>query len=212
MKLYTYYRSSASYRVRIALALKNLSPEHVPVNLLKGEQKEGAYGQVNPQHLLPALVTDAGETLTQSLAIIEYLEEAYPTPALLPKRAEDRARVRALALSIACEVAPLNNLGTLKYLTDSLGVDEDTKNAWYAHWVAKGLSAFEALLAQHGAGQFCFGDGPSMADCILVPQLYNARRFNCDLSAYPKAVAIDAHCASHPAFIVAHPENQTDTP
>jgi len=212
MKLFTYFRSSASYRVRIALNLKGLDAEMLPVNLLLDEQKQERYARVNPQGLVPALMTDTGDVLTQSLAIMEYLEEKYPTPALLPNLPEERAHVRALALCLACEVAPLNNIGVLNYLTGTLGVSEDVKNDWYTHWITRGLSAFEALLARGTAGQFCHGDTPTLADCVLVPQVYNARRFNCDLSAYPRLVAIDSHCATHPAFIKAHPDRQPDKP
>lgn len=213
LKLYSYYRSSASYRVRIALALKNLPFELEAVNLLAGEQKSASYASVNPQQLLPALIDEAGHTLTQSLAIIEYLEETHPAPALLPQTPHERARVRALALSIACEIAPLNNVGVLKYLTDTLGVAEDAKNSWYAHWIAKGLTAVEKSLANSSdTGTFCHGDAPGLADCVLVPQIYNARRYECDLSPYPTIRRVYEACEKHPAFRAAHPDNQPDKP
>lgn len=211
MKLYGYFRSSASYRVRIALGLKGMKADAVPVNLLKGEQKEAGYARVNPQQLLPALVLEGGQALTQSLAIMEYLEEVQPSPALLPADALGRARVRALALAVACEIAPLGNSGTLGYLTQALGVSEEDKTAWLHHWMHKGFTAIEAMLAQ-GAGRFCHGDLPGLADCCLVPQVYNARRFGVALEAYPTIVRIDAQCAGLPAFAAAHPGKQADAP
>ena len=210
MKLYTYFRSSAAYRVRIALNLKKLSAEMIPVNLLKGEQTEATYGAVNPQRLLPAL-EENGEVLIQSLAIMEYLEETYPEPPILPAAATERARVRALALAVACEIHPLNNLKVLRYLTGVIGASEEQKNAWYKHWVAEGFSGVEAMLAgSRHTGRFCHGDSPSMADCCLVPQVFNARRFNCDLGAYPAIVRVAEECEKHPAFIAAHPDKQKD--
>lgn len=210
LTLYGYFRSSASYRVRIALNLKGLGAEHVPVNLLKGEQKGEAYRAINPQGLVPALV-DGGRVMTQSLAIIEYLEERYPAPALLPKSPEERARVRALSMMVACEMAPLNNSGVLNYLGGTLGLDDAQKKAWYQHWIKTGFTALEAMLTeQAGTGRFCHGDAPGMADCVLVPQVFNARRFECDLSAYPRIVAIDAACAALDAFKTAHPAVQPD--
>lgn len=208
MKLYGYFRSSASYRVRIGLNLKGLPAEQAPVNLLRDEQKSAAYTAVNPQQLVPALAVD-GAVLTQSLAILEYLEDTHPSPALLPKDAAGRARVRALALAVACEMHPVNNVGVLRYLTDTLGVSEAQKTAWYHHWLGKGFSALEAMLA-HGAGRFCHGDAPGMADCCLVPQVFNARRFEFDLSPYPTVLRIDAACAELPAFQAAHPSRQAD--
>ncbi len=205
MKLYSYYRSSASYRVRIALGLKGLSSDIIPVNLLKAEQK-GDYAQVNPQMLLPSLVLDSGEVLTQSIAIMEYLDEVHPSPALLPLDAVSRAKARAMALAVACDIAPLGNSGTMSYLGEALGVSEAQKTAWIRHWITKGLLALEALVQ----GDFCAGDAPGMADCCLVPQLYNARRFGCDMHLFPKLVAIDARCAGLAAFAAAHPDKQVD--
>ncbi len=210
MKLYSYFRSSASYRVRIALALKDVPYSTIPINLLKGEQRDSRYAKINPQRKVPALL-DGAHLLTQSLAIIEYIEEKHPSPALLPATPYERARVRALAMAIACEIAPLNNSGALKYLTETLGVSDKAKNAWYAHWVAEGLAALEEMLANNPmTGAFCHGDAPTIADCCLVPQLYNARRYECDLSPYPTLIRIDAACAELPAFKIAHPDNQPD--
>ena len=212
MKLHTYYRSSASYRVRIALKLKGLQAEENHVHLSKngGEQFGADYDALNPQHLLPALEVD-GRVLTQSLAIIEYLDETRPAAALLPADAAGRARVRALSQAIAADIHPINNLRVLKYLGAELGASQDARNAWYRHWVALGLEALERQLAGNPAtGLFCHGDTPTMADCCLVPQLYNARRFECDLSGYPTLTAIEARCLALPAFRDAQPELQPD--
>ncbi|MDO4682429.1 MAG: maleylacetoacetate isomerase [Lautropia sp.] len=212
MKLYTYFRSSAAYRVRIALNLKGLPYESVPVHLVRdgGEQRQPAYRALNPAGLVPALV-DQGEVLTQSLAIIEYLDEQHPTPALLPEGALDRARVRALAQTIACDTHPLNNLRVLQYLGKVLGADEAARQAWYRHWVAEGLGAVERLLAADPrTGDFCHGNAPGLADCCLVPQVFNARRFDCDLSGMPVIQRIVARCESLPAFQQAAPEQQPD--
>jgi maleylpyruvate isomerase len=210
MQLFTYYRSSASYRVRIALNLKGLAVEHIPVNLLKLEQKAAEYATRNPQQLLPTLVTEEGASLTQSLAIIEYLDERYPVPPLLPSKPEDRARVRALAQAIACEMAPLNNLRVLNYLVQELGNSDDQKLDWYRHWIDIGFTAVERLLQDGKTGTFCHGDTPSLADCCLVPQVYNAQRFECDMSAFPTINRIVAACEALPAFRDAHPSRQQD--
>ncbi|WP_027009146.1 maleylacetoacetate isomerase [Conchiformibius kuhniae] len=211
MKLYTYFRSSAAYRVRIALNLKNLPHDAAFVHLLRGggEQKHPDYAAVNPQKLVPAL-TDGTCTLTQSLAIIEYLEETRPQPPLLPAAAPERARVRALSQLIACDIHPLNNLRVMQYLAAHFGADDARKNAWYAHWIGEGFAALEQMLQSPHTGRFCHGDTPTLADCCLVPQVYNARRFGCDLSAYPAIVRIDAECARLPAFADAAPEHQPD--
>jgi maleylpyruvate isomerase len=212
MKLYTFFRSSASYRVRIALNLKGLDYEHAPIHLRRGggEQFSPAYKAKNPQALVPAL-EDGGRPLTQSLAIIEYLEECYPEPPLLPKDPADRAAVRAMALAIACEVHPLQNLKVLNYVKGELKQDEAAANRWAQHWIALGLAALEQIvLAAPKPGKFCFGDAPTLADLCLVPQLGNARRFGCDLSGIPTLVRIDAHCGTLPAFVKAAPENQPD--
>ena len=216
MKLYGYFRSSASYRVRIALNLKGLDAEHVSVHLVKngGEQLTDSFRALNPDSLVPALLdNDNGEeiALSQSLAIIEYLEEKYPQPALLPTNLPDRAHVRALALSIACEIHPLNNLRVLKYLTDTLGISNEQKNTWIQHWCVSGLSALEQrLAADKRTGDFCFGNAPGLADCCLVPQIFNAQRFNCDLSDMPTLMRINQHCLSLAAFVKAMPMNQAD--
>jgi maleylpyruvate isomerase len=210
VKLYTYWRSSAAYRVRIGLELKGLAREDVPVDLLKGEQNGAEYRKLNPQGLLPLLVD--GEThIAQSVAILEYLDERYPEPPLLPDEPAARARVRQLALLIACEIHPLNNPRVLHYVTGELGQSEDARLRWYRHWVTTGLAAFEALLeASPKTGRFCHGSAPTLADVLLVPQVYNARRFECDLSALPRVVAVDAQCNELPAFRAAAPEAQPD--
>jgi maleylacetoacetate isomerase len=215
MKLYSYFRSSASYRVRIALNLKGLPYDIVPVHMLRngGEQLTEEYRKVNPQALVPALVDDAAgdAALTQSLAIIEYLDEAYPTPALLPSTPADRAFVRSLALAVACEIHPLDNLRVLRYLVHTLKVSEDEKNAWYRHWIVQGLKAIETTLANDArVGKFCYGDTPTLADCCLVPQVFNAQRFNCDLSDMPTIVRINDACLALDAFVKASPAQQSD--
>ncbi|MEX5746270.1 maleylacetoacetate isomerase [Massilia sp. X63] len=212
MKLHTFFRSSASYRVRIAMNLKGVEAEHLHVHLSKngGEQFAPAFDALNPQHLLPVLEDD-GLVLAQSLAIIEYLDETRPGAALLPGDPAGRARVRALSQSIACDIHPLNNLRVLKYLGGELGLPEERRNAWYRHWVALGLAALERELARSpDTGLFCHGDTPTMADCCLLPQLYNARRFECDLSPYPTIGAIAARCEALDAFARARPEAQAD--
>ncbi len=212
LTLYSYFRSSAAYRVRIALNLKQLPFEQVAVHLLRdgGEQHQADYVARNPQHLVPTLV-DGDLTLTQSLAILEYLDELHPEPALLPPDAAARAYVRSLALAIACDIHPLNNLRVLQYLEQDLGCDAEQKHIWYRHWLDMGLAAVEALLAKRPAHSvFCYGEAPGLADCVLVPQLYNARRFQCDVTAYPRMAAIEAACLSLPAFAQAAPEQQAD--
>jgi maleylacetoacetate isomerase len=209
MKLYTYYRSSAAFRVRIALNLKGIAYEPSFVHLAKGEHRRPEYGALNPQGLVPALAEDDGSLLTQSLAIIEYLEEKYPHPPLLPPNARGRARVRSLALLIACEIHPLNNLRTLTYLRKALGQSEEQVNAWYRHWIADGLAKLESDLAT-GAGRFCHGDSPTIADCCLVPQIFNAKRYGCDLAAYPTTMRAFAECMRLDAFQRAQPSSQPD--
>lgn len=212
MKLYNYFRSSASYRVRIALNLKGLSYEYLAIHLRRngGEQFAPAFRALNPLQAVPVLET--GEhRLTQSLAIIEFLEETVPDPPLLPRAPLERARVRALALDIACEVHPLNNLRVLDYLDQKLAVSAEAKTAWYQHWVALGFAAFEAQLAGNPqTGMFCHGDRPSLADCCLIPQLFNARRFKCDLSAYPTLLHIEQNCNALQPFRDAAPDCQPD--
>ena len=212
MKLYSYFRSSASFRVRIALRLKGLDVEYAPVHLTRGggEQFSPAYRALNPAGLVPAL-DDGGTLLTQSLAIIEYLEEKYPQPALLPAGAADRARVRALALTIACEIHPLNNLRVLGYLSKTLGVADDAKNAWYRHWVETGLATVETLLAGDArTGRYCHGETPGMADVLLVPQIFNAQRFECRLDHVPTVMRIHDACMRLPAFADSAPMKQPD--
>lgn len=213
MKLYSYFRSSASFRVRIALALKGLAYDYVPVHLLKGggQQFAAEFKAMNPAALVPVLQDDDGNALTQSLAIIEYLDETRPDPPLLPADPAGRARVRALALSIACEIHPLNNLRVLGYLTKTLGVTEEQKNAWYRHWVETGLETVEAMLAGDArTGTYCHGDVPTMADVLLVPQIFNAQRFNCRLDHLPTVMRIHQQCLSLPAFATSVPTEQPD--
>ncbi|HET7669108.1 MAG TPA: maleylacetoacetate isomerase, partial [Burkholderiales bacterium] len=182
MKLYTYFRSSAAFRVRIALNLKGLAYEPVFVHLAKGQHRERQYAEVNPQGLLPTLELDDGTRLVQSLAIIEWLDEKYPSPALIPKEPLARARVRSLSDLVASEIHPLNNLRVLQHLKRALGQSQEQIDTWYRHWIADGLHKLEAELARPGTGRFCHGDAPSMADCCLVPQIFNAKRFNSDLA------------------------------
>ena len=210
MKLYNYFRSSASVRVRIALELKGLSYEYLPVHLVKGEHKQEQYAAVSPSGLVPALVTDEGDVLGQSLAIIEYLDETHPQPPLLPQDALGRARVRALAQSIACEIHPLNNLRVLKYLVRELKVEEEAKNTWYRHWVRTGLEVFEKELQRLPASTYCYGDMPTVADCCLVPQIFNGQRFQVDLGGLPRTMAAFDACMKLPAFQKAQPSSAPD--
>jgi maleylpyruvate isomerase len=212
IQLYTFFRSSAAYRVRIALNLKGLSYESIPVHLLRGggEQHSQSYAQLNPTQLIPSLV-DGDLTLGQSLAILEYLEEAYPQPALLPGDVAGRARVRGLSLAIACDIHPLNNLRVLQYLEHKLKVGEAARSGWYQHWILLGFSALETMLCSSSmTGDFCHGSTPTLADCFLVPQVANARRFDIALDDFPTICRIDAHCADLPAFAKALPRNQPD--
>lgn len=212
MKLYNYFRSSASFRVRIALNLKGLPYDYVPVHLTRGggEQFSPEFRALNPASLVPALL-DGDQKIPQSLAIIEYLEETHPEPPLLPSDPASRARVRALALSVACEIHPLNNLRVLGYLTRTLGVSEEARSAWYRHWVETGLAAVEALLAQdERTGLYCHGDAPGLADCCLVPQIFNAQRFHCRLDHVPTIMRIFDECMALPAFEQAAPQVQPD--
>ncbi len=211
--LYAYWRSTAAYRVRIALNLKNIAYDVKIVNLIAngGEQKNSEYAQINPQKLVPALVTD-GQVLTQSLAILEYLEEVYPHPSILPGDPIHKAKVRSVAQAIACDIHPINNLRVLQYLGGEMGVEKPSRDQWYRHWITEGFSAIEKILSDSPeAGKFCFGNEPTMADIALVAQMYNARRFNVDLSAFPTLVRIDAACNKSKAFIDAAPENQPDS-
>jgi maleylacetoacetate isomerase len=210
MILYDYFRSSAAYRVRIALNLKGLRAEHRFVHLRKGDQRADAYREVNPQMLVPTLDIGGGARLTQSLAIIEYREEKYPQPPLLPPGAEDRASVRAVALAIACDIHPIDNLRVLQYLERELGVDEAKRNDWYRYWIERGFEAIERLLAGRSPGRFCFGDSPTLADVCLVPQVANSQRLKMPLDRYPRIQAINEACLAVPAFDAARPENQPD--
>jgi len=209
MILYDYWRSSAAYRVRIALNLKGLQAEHRFVHLRRGEQRAPAYRELNPQALVPTLVV-AERRIAQSLAIIEYLEERHPLPPLLPAGAEDRAWVRAIALAIACDIHPLDNLRVLQYLENTLKVDAPTRDAWYAHWIREGFDAIEAQLASRPTARYCFGDEPTLADVCLVPQVANARRVKLDMAPYPRIAAVNDACLAHPAFDAARPEKQPD--
>lgn len=202
--LHDYFRSSAAYRVRIALNLKGVEHDSVSVDLRTGEQSGAAYRDRNPQGLVPMLEID-GQRLTQSLAIIDYLDATRPEPRLVPADAADRVHVLAMALVIACDIHPLNNLRVLRYLQNELGQDEPARNTWYAHWIAEGLAALEALAAPR-AGRFLFGDTPTVADICLVPQLYNARRFEVPLDAYPVLLRADAEATALEAFAAAHPD------
>jgi maleylacetoacetate isomerase len=213
LKLYSYWRSSAAYRVRIALNLKGLNYEIEPVHLVRdgGQQHSAEYRKVNPQALVPTLV-DGRRVIRQSVAIIEYLDETYDGEIkLLPPTARDRARVRALAMHVACDIHPLNNTRVMKYLERELGADEAMRKRWIRHWIEEGFASFEELVARHpSTGQFCEGDTPTLADICLVPQVYNARRFDVDLAPYPTIEAIVAACMDLDAFERARPENQPD--
>jgi maleylacetoacetate isomerase len=212
LKLYTYFRSSAAYRVRVALELKGLSYESCPIHLLRGggEQHGSDFAALNPQELVPVLLDD-GQVLTQSLPIIEYLEERYPQRALLPDGLGGRARVRSIAQAIACEIHPLNNLRVLQQLELGLGLDAAARSGWYAHWLTQGFTALERMLAKSTeTGDFCHGDQPTLADCCLVPQVYNARRFEVPLVEFPTLCRIADHCMQLSAFQRAAPEQQPD--
>jgi maleylacetoacetate isomerase len=208
MRLYDYWRSSAAYRVRIALNFKGLAYEQVAIDLRAGAQRTPEFLEINPQGLVPVLEDD-GARLTQSLPILNYLEERYPEPPLLPKDAAGRATSRAIAVAIACEIHPLNNLRVLQYLERDLGLGEAQRLVWYHHWVAEGFRAIEARLAR-SAGDFCVGDAPSLADVCLVPQVYNARRYQCELAPYPTILRVDERCRQIVAFAKAAPERQPD--
>jgi len=209
VKLYTYFRSSAAYRVRIALNLKGLTCEMIPIHLQKegGLNKKPAYRAVNPQMRVPALALDSGEVLIQSLAIIEYLDELHPQPPLLPRDAVERAKVRALAQVIACDIHPLNNVAPLRYLKNELGQDQAKIDAWYHHWIVEGFAAIETMMR---GTPYAFGKEVTLADLCLVPQVYNARRLKVPLDRFPRIVAVDAACAKLAAFDQARPENQPD--
>ena len=210
MKLYTYFRSSAAFRVRIALNLKGLGYEAVFVHLAKGQHRERQYVEVNPQALLPTLELDDGRRLVQSLAIIEWLEERHPAPPLLPREPIARSRVRSLAYLVACEIHPLNNLRVLQHLKRALGQSQEQIDNWNRHWIADGLAKLEADLSQPGTGEFCHGDSPTLADCCLVPQIFNAKRYNSDLTPYPVTMRVFDNCMKLNAFDRAQPSKQPD--
>ena len=209
MKLYNYFRSSASFRVRIALALKGLPYDYAAVHIARGDHKLPAFSAIAADQLVPVL-EDGENRLSQSMAIIEYLDETYPQPALLPEGAVARARVRALAQSIACEIHPLNNLRVLKYLVKELKVGDDAKNTWYRHWVREGLLSFERQLALYPSSLYCWGDTPTMADCCLVPQIFNGQRFDCDFTGLPRTMAAFDACMRLDAFRQAQPSGSPD--
>ena len=210
MELFSYFRSSAAWRVRIALALKGLDYDYRAIHLLKNEQTGEAYSAVSASQLVPTL-DDGGVRLSQSMAIIEYLDETHPAPPLLPPTALGRAQVRALAQDIACEIHPLNNLRVLRYLVHEMGVAEDQKDRWIRHWIEGGLAVVEQRLREH-AGQFCFGDTPGLADCVLVPQIFNAQRFECRLDHLPELMRVFGNCMARPAFAQTHPSLCPDSP
>ncbi len=210
VKLYSYYRSSAAYRLRIALNYKGLDWDYIPVNLLTTEQKSAAYLAQNPQGLVPALALDDGIVLSQSVAVLEWLEETHPNPPLLPLEPLQRAYTRALVNHIACDIHPLNNISILQYLRGELAATEEQVHHWYCHWIDRGFGGLERQLA--GSGPYCMGQSLSMADVCLVPQVYNARRFNVPLDDFPTVVAIANRCEQLPAFAKAHPDNQPDAP
>ncbi|VVE03950.1 maleylacetoacetate isomerase [Pandoraea horticolens] len=210
MQLYSFFNSSTSYRVRIALALKGLTFDTIPVNIRAGEHRTDAYvDDVNPSAAVPAIV-DGGVALGQSIAIIDYLDAKYPEPRLVPQDLEARARVLELSMLISCDIHPVNNLRVLKYLQGTLGLTPEQKDAWYRHWIDEGMAGVERLLAKHGHGSWCFGDAPTLADICLVPQITNAQRMGCDMSAYPRAMAVLALAKTHPAFLAAAPNRQPD--
>jgi maleylacetoacetate isomerase/maleylpyruvate isomerase len=206
--LHSYWRATAPYRVRIALNLKGLAYAYAPVNLAAGEQRGEAYRALNPQALTPALETGDGRVLTQSLAILEWLEETHPVPPLLPASADERAIVRAMMGIVACDIHPLNNLRVQQQLT-GLGIDADGRTLWTQRWINDGFAALEPMVARHTAG-FAFGAEPTLADCLLVPQVYSAERYDVDLAPYPAIRAVAARCAEHPAIQAAHPDRQPD--
>lgn len=211
MKLYTYFRSSAAWRVRIALGLKGLASTPEFVHLLRngGEQLRPEYRAKNPTGLIPTLETDSGDLIAQSLAIMEWLDETHPAPPLLPGGAVERARIRAFALTVACDIHPLNNLRVLRYLKSAMGQDDAARDTWYRHWIAEGLTALEAMI-QGEPGPFCFGGAPTLADVCLIPQLGNARRLKCPLDAYPSLLRAEAAASALPAFADAVPDRQPD--
>ncbi|MBW7983143.1 maleylacetoacetate isomerase [Enterobacillus tribolii] len=210
MKLFTFFNSSASYRVRIVLALKGIDYDALGVNIRNGEQFREDYLRRNPMAVVPTLITDNGQDIGQSLAIIDYLDRRYPAPLLVPDDERQRAQVLEIALAIACDIHPVNNMRVLRYLSDELKVSDAEKKRWYAHWIEQGLSAVERLLEQADSGDYCVGGRVTLADCCLIPQWANAKRMGCELSAYPRCQRVYQHCTGLPAFIAAAPEHQAD--
>lgn len=210
MHLYNFFNSSTSYRVRIALALKGLDYQHHGINIRVGEQSRVDYMRINPSKGVPVLITDDEQTLSQSMAIIDYLDETHPSPKLLPTSGIERSRILELANVIACDMHPVNNLRILGYLKKEFSISEEQKNNWYQHWINEGFAAVETLLTRYGHGSYCFGEQPTLADCCLVPQVANALRFGCELSAFPKVLAVYKHCQQQPAFQKAEPSQQPD--
>jgi maleylacetoacetate isomerase len=210
MQLHSFFNSSTSYRVRIALALKGVPYDYVAVNIRTGEHRAADYvSDVNPSAVVPAIV-EGDFSLGQSLAIIDWLDSKYPTPRLIPQDAEARARVLELSYLVSCDMHPVNNLRILKYLDATLKVSPEQKSAWYQHWVKEGMDGVERLLAKYGSGSWCFGSEPTVADCCLVPQIANSLRMGCDLNAYPRSMAVYRHAIEHPAFEAAQPTLQPD--
>jgi maleylacetoacetate isomerase len=211
MQLYSFFNSSTSYRVRIALALKGLAHDYRSVDIRAGAHRDPDYvGEINPSAVVPAIVTDDGLTLGQSLAIIDYLDARYPEPRLIPTNLDERARVMELSMLVACDIHPVNNLRILKYLQERLGVTAAQKEEWYKHWLAEGLDGVERLLRRYGRGPFCFGAAPTLADCCLIPQIANAERMGCAFDVYPRTMAVYAHATAHAAFVAAAPNRQPD--
>lgn len=210
MQLYSFFNSSTAFRVRIALGLKGLDYDYVGVNVRTGAQSTEEYFSINPAKGVPVLVDDSGVSLTQSMAILEYLDDTHPEPRLIPQDAEAKARVLELANVIACDMHPINNLRTRKYLKREFGISDQQETDWYNYWIAEGFTAVEALLNRYGHGAYCFGDTPTLADCCLVPQVANAQRMGCDLTPYPRIMAVNEHCMKHPAFQQAVPGKQPD--
>ncbi|MDE1477649.1 maleylacetoacetate isomerase [Xenorhabdus bovienii] len=208
MKLFNFFNSSASYRVRIALALKGIDYQTEPVNIRLGEQYDTEYLQFNPVGVVPTLIDDEGNSIGQSLAIIDYLEQCFPVPQLLPQGTQIRTQVLEIASIIACDIHPVNNMRVLRYLTDELQISDSQKKNWYAHWIKVGLDAVERLLEKNNSGNYCVGDQVTLADCFLIPQWANALRMECELSHYPRCQKVYQHCSALPEFIVAAPENQ----
>jgi len=210
MQLHNFFNSSTSYRTRIALALKGVAFDYIAVNIRTGEHRDAGYVErINPSAVVPALV-DADFSLGQSLSIIDWLDERFPTPRLIPTDTGLRARVLELSYLIACDIHPINNLRVLRYLETELHVTPEQKSAWYRHWIAEGMSSVERLLARHGSGPWCFGGAPTLADCCLVPQMANALRMGCELEPYPLSLAVYRQASGHPAFIAAEPSRQPD--